>query len=64
MAQAYDDAMTSDDRDERRTTLRLTVGQLSWIRTRAAEQRCTQNDVIEQALIRAGAPPADPAAAD
>lgn len=38
------------------TTVRLTRSQLKWIKDRAFDRRCTQQDVIESALIAVGAP--------
>lgn len=67
VTQAYHDVMMMDGRSgdgERRTTLTLTVAQLTWVKVEAARRRCTQNDVIEQALIQAGAPAPEPVGAD
>ena len=36
--------------------MRLTESQLKWIRDRAFEQRRSQQDVIEAAVVAAGAP--------
>lgn len=38
------------------TTLRLTRRQMKWIKDTAFERRCSQQDVIEAALVAAGAP--------
>jgi hypothetical protein len=38
------------------TTVRLTRQQLKWIKDAAWERRCSQQDVIEAAIIAAGAP--------
>lgn len=43
--------------DERQaTTVRLTRRQLKWIKDAAFERRCSQQDVIEAAVVAAGAP--------
>jgi hypothetical protein len=38
------------------TTVRLARSQLKWIKDQAFDRRCTQQDVIEAALVAAGAP--------
>lgn len=42
--------------ERRSTTLRLTVGQLAWLKQQTIEQRRSQQAIIEQAIIAAGAP--------
>lgn len=43
--------------EERRlTSVRLTVRQLLWLKEESVKQRCPQQDVIEAALVGAGAP--------
>jgi hypothetical protein len=44
------------DEERQATTLRLTRRQLKWVKDQAFERRCTQQDVIETALVAAGAP--------
>lgn len=36
--------------------MRLTVSQLAWIKQQTVERRCSQQDVVEAALVAAGAP--------
>lgn len=38
------------------TTVRLTRRQLKWIKDEAFYRRCSQQDVIEEALVAKGAP--------
>lgn len=49
-------ASSDADDDRRATTIRLKVEQLLWVKGAALAKRCTMNDIIEQALIAAGAP--------
>jgi tRNA A37 N6-isopentenylltransferase MiaA len=43
--------------DERQaTTVRLTRRQLKWIKDEAWDRHCSQQDVIEAALVAVGAP--------
>jgi len=51
----YHDVMTEE---RQATTVRFTRGQLKWIKDHAFELRCTQQDVIEAAIVAAGAPKA------
>ena len=51
----YHDVMVEE---RQATTVRLTRRQLKWIKDQAFEQRCTQQDVIEAAIVTAGAPKA------
>lgn len=46
------------------TTMRLTRRQLKWIKDEAFERRCSQQDVIEAALVLAGAPKPETAQED
>lgn len=36
--------------------MKLTVAQLQWVKGQAVARRCSASDVIESALIAAGAP--------
>lgn len=42
--------------ERRATTVRLSVEQMRWVREQAFERRMTQQQIIERALMRAGAP--------
>lgn len=47
------------EEERQATTMRLTRRQLKWIKDQAWERRCSQQDVVEAALVAAGAPVAE-----